>query len=70
MKKNKKNRREFLKLAGLSAIGVVVVSSGVKTTAETSITARQMSFEDWVLQTGADKLPPDLRQVLSTQSKK
>lgn len=70
MNKNKKNRREFLEIAGLSAIGIVVASTGIKTMfgVEASSTTRQMSFEDWVLQTGKDKLPADMSRFLSNQT--
>lgn len=58
MSKNKTNRREFLGFAGASLAGIIAAASGAASiTAKQLPAAKQMSFEMWLLKTGAGNLP-------------
>lgn len=71
MNKNKKNRREFLEIAGLSAVGFVFASATIKTVSggKAIIGETQQTFEDWILRTGADKIPNEINLFLTKQRK-
>jgi hypothetical protein len=62
MSKSKTNRREFLKITGASLTGLALVSTvGIsQTIAKERPSRSEMSLEQWLLNTGADELPPNL----------
>jgi hypothetical protein len=62
MNKSKTNRREFLKITGASLTGIALVSAiGVPQAIAGEKTLRsEMPLEQWLLNTGADELPPNL----------
>ena len=62
MNKGKTNRREFLKITGASLTGLALVSTvGIpQTIAKEKSSRSQMSLEQWLLNTGAEELPPNL----------
>jgi DMSO/TMAO reductase YedYZ molybdopterin-dependent catalytic subunit len=62
MSKSKTNRREFLKITGASLTGLALVSAvGIPQAIakEPSLRSKE-SMEQWLLNTGADELPPNL----------
>jgi hypothetical protein len=62
MSKSKTNRREFLKITGASLTGLALVSAvGVpQAIAKEPALRSEMPLEQWLLNTGADELPPNL----------
>ena len=63
MNKSKTNRRDFLKITGVSLTGLALVGTvGMPQAAaakEASLSSKT-SLEQWLLETGADELPPSL----------
>ena len=63
MNKSKTNRRDFLKMTGASLTGLALVGTvGIPQAAaanESSLRSKE-SMEQWLLNTGADELPPSL----------
>lgn len=62
MNKSKTNRREFLKITGASLTGLALVSAvGVpQAMAKTPALRAEIALEQWLLNTGADELPPNI----------
>ena len=62
MNKSKTNRREFLKITGASLTGLALVGviGAPEATAKEPILRSKTSLEQWLLNTGADELPPTL----------
>jgi hypothetical protein len=62
MNKNKTNRREFLKITGASLTGLALAGAvGIPQLIAKEPTSRaQASLEEWLLNTGAEELPPNL----------
>ena len=62
MNKSKTNRREFLKITGASLTGLALVSAvGVpQVMAEKTALRAETPLEQWLLNTGADELPPNI----------
>ena len=62
MNKSKTNRRDFLKITGASLTGLALVSAvGVpQLIAKKPSLRSKASLEQWLLETGADDLPPSL----------
>ena len=62
MSKSKTNRRDFLKITGASLTGLALITTvGVpQAAAKTSPVGSEMALEQWLLNTGADELPPSL----------
>jgi len=62
MNKSKTNRREFLKITGASLTGLALVSAvGVpQVMAKEPALRSEMPLEQWLLNTGADELPPNI----------
>lgn len=62
MNESKTNRREFLKLTGVSLTGLALVSAiGVpQLLAKEKSLRSEMPLEQWLINTGADELPPSL----------
>lgn len=62
MNKSKTNRREFLKITGASLTGLALVSAvGIpQVLAQATSLRSEISLEQWLLNTGADELPPNL----------
>jgi hypothetical protein len=62
MNKSKTNRREFLKITGASLTGLALVSAvGIpQIIAKERSLRSEMPLEQWLLNTGADELPPNL----------
>lgn len=62
MNKSKTNRRDFLKITGASLTGLALAGAvGMPQAAakEPSLHSKE-SLEQWLLNTGADELPPNL----------
>lgn len=66
MSKSKTNRRDFLKITGVSLTGLALVSTVGVPQAIAKITSggSEISMEQWLLNTGADELPPSLFNVV------
>jgi hypothetical protein len=62
MNKSKTNRREFLKITGVSLTGLALVGAvGIPQAMAKEKTSRsEASVEQWLLNTGADDLSPNL----------
>ena len=62
MNKSKTNRREFLKITGASLTGLALVGTvGMpQASAKEPSLQSKTSLEQWLLETGADELPPSL----------
>lgn len=62
MNKSKTNRREFLKITGASLTGLALVGTvGMpQASAKEPSLHSKTSLEQWLLETGADELPPNL----------
>lgn len=62
MSKSKTNRRDFLKITGASLTGLALASVvGIpQASAKEPSLRSKTSLEQWLLETGADELPPSL----------
>lgn len=62
MSKSKTDRREFLKITGVSLTGLALVGKfGVpQVLANTRSSGSETALENWLLNTGADELSPSL----------
>jgi DMSO/TMAO reductase YedYZ molybdopterin-dependent catalytic subunit len=62
MSKSKTNRRDFLKITGVSLTGLAL--AGVvglpQAIAKEPFSRSKMPLEQWLLETGADDLPPKI----------
>ena len=60
MNKSKTNRREFLKITGISLTGLALVSAvgAPQAIAKEPFLRSDVSLEQWLLNTGADELSP------------
>lgn len=64
MSESKKSRREFLGVAGATLAGAVIASTPLKLSAaaaaKTPAAAQAESIETWLLNTGQQKLSPEI----------
>ena len=62
MSKSKTNRRDFLKIAGVSLTGIALVGAvgGSQAAAKEPFVRSKTSLEQWLLETGSDELPRSL----------
>lgn len=68
--KNKSNRREFLGTAGASIAGLAVVSTVIGVSPETAAAKTkktELSFENWLLNTGKDKIAPNIYNAAASK---
>lgn len=75
MSKNKSSRREFLEITGVTLTGIALANftSLPNAFAQQPVaplqTSANTSFEEWLLSTGADDIPPGLYQKALQQLK-
>ncbi|HVF55219.1 MAG TPA: hypothetical protein VM934_03665 [Pyrinomonadaceae bacterium] len=70
MSESKKNRRQFLGMAGASLAGIAIVSTSLKlpdASAKSPVARQSDSLESWLLNTGQEELDPQL--LMSVQQR-
>ena len=72
MNKNKSTRREFLEITGVTLTGIALANFSVTPNVfsqQPVQTSANTDIEEWLLNTGADDIPPGLYQKALQQLK-